>query len=63
MVEAPVLKYPMPKDVPIDKDEFDSILSKLIQSKPIPSKQAKETPKLKKDGQPKRHKIVQKMDK
>jgi len=53
----------MPKDVAINKDEFDSILSRLIQSKPISSKQAKETPKLRKNGVLKRSKIVRKMDK
>jgi hypothetical protein len=36
----------------IDKDRFDAILKKLIQSKPITQKEAAEKPKLKKDGTP-----------
>jgi hypothetical protein len=52
----------MSEDVPIDKEKFDTVLRKLIQSKPITGQQIKDTPKLRKDGRSKRHKTVQKTD-
>jgi hypothetical protein len=47
----------------VDKDKFDAVLSRLIQAKPISGADIKAIPKLKKDGTPKKTKIVQKTDK
>ena len=49
-------------DMTVDKEKFDALLQKLIQSKPTTAKQAKEAPKLRKDGQPKRHRTVRKTE-
>jgi hypothetical protein len=52
----------MPDD-PVDKDRFDTVLSRLIKAKPMSGVDIKAIPKLKKDGTPKKRKIVQKPDK
>lgn len=47
-------------DDSIDKDKFDAVLSRLIKAKPMSGADIKAIPKLKKDGTPKKTKIVQK---
>jgi hypothetical protein len=52
----------MGEDVQFNKDKFDAVLKRMIETKPITFRDAVATPKLKKDGTPKRGKTVQKMD-
>ena len=53
----------MSDEIMFDKEKFEAVLKRLINTKPITFKDAVSKPKLKKDGTPKRRKTVQKMDK
>jgi hypothetical protein len=53
----------MPEDLTVDRRKFDALLRTLIESRPITQQEAKEDPKLRKDGQPKKKRIVHSPDK
>jgi hypothetical protein len=50
----------MTEDTPIDKTKFDTLLKRLIDSKPVTGQDARSAPKLRKDGQPRRGKPAKK---
>ncbi len=53
----------MADDILFDKDKFQTVLRRLINTKPLPFKDAVSKPKLNKDGTPRKPRTVQKMDK
>ena len=53
----------MSEDINFDKDKFEAVLNRLINTKPVTFQDAVKKPKLKKDGTPRKPRAVQKMDK